>query len=89
MELLKKFWAYSFKVEQKNVSSFVTNLIVWVVACFVAGAILWVAGAITGWIPVVGELLGVILGILGGACELYCTVGVVLAILVFVGVLKD
>ena len=44
--------------------------------------------ALTGWIPVVGNLIGAIVGILGGAIELYSTAGIVLAVLNFVGVLK-
>ena len=88
MEILKKFWPYSFKVEKKNVSSLVVNLIVWVVGAFIAGVILWLATALTGWIPVVGALVGIIVGIIGSAVELYSLIGIVLAILVFVDVLK-
>ena len=88
MEILKKFWPYSFKVEKKNVSSLVVNLIVWVVGAFIAGVILWLATALTGWIPVVGALIGIIVGIIGSAVELYSLIGIVLAILVFVDVLK-
>lgn len=89
MELIKKIWFYSFKVEKKNVSSFVANLIIWVVASVLAGIVLWLAGQLTGWIPVVGEIIGTLLGLVGAVTELYCTVGIVLAILVFIGVLKD
>lgn len=88
MELIQKIWPYSFKVEQKNVSSLVVNIIVWVVAAFVAGLILWLASALTGWIPVIGGLVGIVVGIVGGVIELYATVGIVLAVLNFVGVLK-
>lgn len=89
MDLIKKIWFYSFKVEKKNVSSLVVNLIVWVVAAFVAGIVLWLATALTGWIPVVGWLIGVIVGIAGGVVELYSMIGIVLSILVFLDVLKD
>lgn len=89
MDLLKKIWFYSFKVEKKNVSSLVVNLIVWVIAAFVAGIVLWLATALTGWIPVVGWLIGVIVGIAGGVVELYSVIGIVLSILVFLDVLKD
>ena len=88
MEILKKFWPYSFKVEKKNVSSLVVNLIVWVVGAFIAGIILWLATALTGWIPVIGALIGIIVGIIGSVIELYSLIGIVLAILVFVDVLK-
>ena len=89
MDILKKIWFYSFKVEKKNVSSLVVNLIVWVVAAFAAGIVLWLATALTGWIPVVGWLIGVIVGIAGGVVELYSVIGIVLSILVFLDVLKD
>lgn len=89
MDMLKKIWFYSFKVEKKNVSSLVVNIIVWVVAAFLAGVVLWLASALTGWIPLVGGLIGLIIGIVGGAVELYSLIGIVLSVLVFVDVLKD
>ena len=89
MDMLKKIWFYSFKVEKKNISSLVVNIIVWVVAAFIAGIVLWLASALTGWIPLVGGLIGIIVGILGGAVELYSLIGIVLSILVFADILKD
>ncbi len=89
MKTLKKIWFYSFKVEKKNVSSLVVNLIVWVVAAFIAGIVLWLATSLTSWIPIIGWLIGVIVGIAGGAVELYSLIGIVLSILVFLDVLKD
>lgn len=89
MELLKKIWFYSFKVEKKNVSSLVVNLIVWIVAAFAAGVVLWLATALTGWIPVIGGLIGLVVGIVGGAIELYSIIGIVLSVLVFLDILKD
>lgn len=89
MDMLKKIWFYSFKVEKKNATSLVINLIVWVVAAFIAGIVLWLASALTGWIPVIGGLIGIIVGIVGGVVELYTLIGIVLSILVFVDVLKD
>lgn len=89
MKMLKKIWFYSFKVEKKNVSSLVVNLIVWVVAAFIAGIVLWLATSLTSWIPIIGWLIGVIVGIAGGAVELYSLIGIVLSILVFLDVLKD
>ena len=83
MKMLKEIWFYSFKVEKKNVSSLVVNLIVWVVAAFIAGIVLWLATSLTSWIPIIGWLIGVIVGIAGGAVELYSLIGIVLSILVF------
>lgn len=89
MDILKKIWFYSFKVEKGNVSSLVVNLIVWVVAAFVAGVVLWLATALTAWVPVVGFLVGIIVGIVGSVVELYSLIGVVLSVLVYLDVLKD
>ncbi len=89
MDILKKIWFYSFKVEKKNVSSLVVNLIVWIVAAFAAGLVLWLATSLTAWIPVVGFLVALVLGIVGSVVELYSLIGIVLAILVFADVLKD
>lgn len=65
------------------------NLIVWVVAAFLVGIVLWLASALTEWIPLVGGLIGAIVGIVGGAVELYSVIGIVLSILVFLDVPKD
>ncbi|MBE6651459.1 MAG: hypothetical protein E7613_09135 [Ruminococcaceae bacterium] len=89
MDIVKKVWAYSFKVEKGNASSLVVNLIVWVVAAFLAGLVLWLATAITGWIPVIGALVGIIVGLVGGIIELYSLIGIVLSVLVFVDVIKE
>ena len=89
MDLVKKIWFYSFKVEKKNVSSLVVNLIVWIVAAFAAGIVLWLATALTGWIPVIGGLIGALVGIIGSVVELYSVIGIVLSILVFLDIIKD
>ena len=57
MAFLKKFWPYSFTVEKKNVVSLVVNIIIQLIAAVVAGLLVWVAGMITGWIPVLGWII--------------------------------
>lgn len=89
MDKLKTIWFHSFKVEKKNITSLVVNLIIWIIAAFVAGAVLWLASALTGWIPLIGGLIGLIVRIIGGAVELYSLIGIVLSVLVFADVLKD
>ncbi len=89
MDLLKKIWAFSFTVKKKDVTSLVVNLIIWIVAAAIAGLVLWLATAITGWIPVVGWLVGILVGIIGTVVEIYSLVGIVLSILNFCDVLKD
>ena len=89
MALLKKFWPYSFTVQKKNVTSLVVNIIVQLVVAVVAGLLIWLATAITGWIPVLGWLLGILLGAVGTIVNLYCVIGIVLSVLNFCDVLKD
>ena len=89
MDLLKKIWAFSFTVKKKDVTSLVVNLIIWIIAAAIAGLVLWLATAITGWIPVVGWLVGILVGIIGTVVEIYSLVGIVLSILNFCDVLKD
>ena len=78
MELLKKFFPYSFGV--KDLGDFIVKLIVYVVVGAVAGILI---GLLAG-IPVVGFLFG----LAGGLVDLYVTIGIVLTILVFCKILK-
>ena len=38
--MLKKFWPTPFKVKEKDVNSFVVQLIIFVVVCAIAGAVI-------------------------------------------------
>ena len=89
MAFLKKFWPYSFTVEKKNVVSLVVNIIIQLIAAVVAGLLIWIASAITGWIPVLGWILGILLGAVGTIVDLYCLIGIVVSVLNFCDVLKD
>ncbi|MBE6730950.1 MAG: hypothetical protein E7564_04595 [Ruminococcaceae bacterium] len=88
MDLIKNIWFFSFKVEKKNASSLVVNLIVWVVAAVLAGLVLWLAAALTGWIPLIGGLIGGIVGFVGGVIEIYSLIGIVLSVLKFLDIVK-
>ena len=89
MAFLKKFWPYSFTVEKKNVVSLVVNILVQLIAAVVAGLLIWVAGMITGGIPVLGWIIGILLGAVGTIIDLYCLIGIVVSVLNFCDVLKD
>ena len=81
MDMLKKFWPTPFKVKEKDVNSFVVQLIIFVIVCAVAVAIIGLLAKI--------PLIGLIFGIIGGLVELYGTIGIVLCILKFCGFLKE
>ena len=75
MDILKKFFPYSFGA--KDIAALVTKIIVYIVVALVAGIVLWLAGAITGWIPLLGAVIGWILKIIGWIVEAYVVVGIV------------
>jgi len=78
MDMLKKFFPFSFK--SKDVKDLIINIVIYLVAGIVGG---WVLGLLGG-IP----LLGVIFDLIGSLFGLYCLVGIVLAVLDFLKILK-
>ena len=47
------------------------------------------AGLLTGWIPVVGPVLGIVLSAIGTLVEVYTVAGIVIKFLAYFNVLKD
>ena len=67
----------------------VIGIIIYVVAAILAGVLIWLATALTGWIPAVGTIIGWLLGIVSTLVGLYALAGIVIEVLVFAKVLKD
>ena len=89
MDLLKKIFPISFKYKDSG-KDLAIGIIVHIVVVILAGVLIWLATALTGWLPeVVGNLIGWILGIVSGLIGLYALVGIILEILAFAKVLKD
>ncbi len=88
MDILKKLFPLSWKYAN-DVANVVVGAILYVVAGIIAGAVIWLAGAITGWIPLLGALVGWVLGIIGSLFEVYVIAGIVVLILVYLKVIKD
>lgn len=80
MDFLKKFWPAPFKIAEKDVKSFIINLLIFVVVCAVIG---WLIGLLAG-IPIIG----IVFSLVGAVFELYGLVGIILCILKFLGVVK-
>ena len=78
MDILKKFFPYSFGVKD------LTDMIIKIIVYVVVGAI---ASVLIGLLKEI-FIIGAIIGALGGLIDLYCTVGIVLAILDHFKVLK-
>ncbi|MBE6639404.1 MAG: hypothetical protein E7616_08155 [Ruminococcaceae bacterium] len=87
MDILKKLFPHAFKCKKSEVGNFVITLILYLVFGIIAGAVIWVAGLLTG-IPVLGFILALVLRILGSLVDLYVIVGVILSILCFLEILK-
>ncbi len=88
MDVLKKLFPLSFKKMEKA-GDLVMGIIVYLIAAIVAALVIWVATLVVGWIPVVGSLVGWVLGLIGGLIDLYALVGIVIQILVYTKVIKD
>ena len=80
MDFLKKLWPTPFKIKEKDVTSFVIQLIIFIVICAVVGFLI---GILSG-IPIIG----IIFSILGSLMELYGLVGIVLCVLKFLNLVK-
>ena len=78
MDILKKIFPYSFGV--KDLTDMIIKIIVYVVVGAVAGVLIGILANI--------PILGAIIGAVGGLIDLYCTIGIVLAILDNFKVLK-
>lgn len=78
MDTLKKFFPYSFGVKS------VVNMLIKILIYIVVGAIIGAVIGLFGKIPVIGILASIV----GWIVELYVFVGVVLAILNFLKIVK-
>ena len=88
METLKKFFPLSFK-RTDTVANLIVGILIYLVVGIVAGALIWLATAIVGWIPVIGTIIGWALGIVSSLIGLYVLAGIIIQILVFCKVIKD
>ena len=86
METLKKFFPYSFGAA--DVAALVIKIIVYVVASVIVGVLNGVLIWTLGFVPFLGELLKIVVGLVGTLVSLYATGGIVIAILVYCKVIK-
>jgi len=78
MDLLKKYFPHAFKAT--DLKAFIITLIVYILVDVVCGFVIGLLAKL--------PIINIICGLLGALVGLYATVGVVLAILVFLKVLK-
>ena len=80
IDYLKMIWPTPFKVQEKDVVSLVIQLVIFLVLCTVGGILI---GLLAG-LPVVGFIFV----ILGSLLDIYGLVGIILAVLKFLGMVK-
>ena len=84
---MKKTFPLSFKYA-KNLITMLIGIIIYLVIGAIAFALIGLAGSIGGWIPVIGEILGLVLKIVSAIVELYVLIGLILLILAFFRIIK-
>lgn len=80
MDLIKKVWPTPFKIKEKDLVSFIVQLIIFVVVCAVVGFLIGILAAL--------PIIGLIFSLIGGLVELYGFIGIILCILKFLGIVK-
>ena len=75
---LKKIFPHA--MQARSVKGLIIALLIYAVVSFVGGVI----HGIVGGIP----LVGFVIGIIGWALGIYCTVGIIISILVFLNIVK-
>lgn len=78
MDAVKKYFPQAFSA--KDVKSLIIALVIYAVIAFVGGLVL----GLLGIIPIIGFIASVI----GWVLRIYCAVGIILAILVFLKVIQ-
>jgi hypothetical protein len=79
MDTLKKLFPYSFK-KKKTVSELIVNILIYLVAGILVGAVIGICSKI--------PVINLVTGLAGALVELYVLVGIVLSVLDYMKILK-
>ena len=88
MDALKKFFPISFKYT-KDGASLAIGIILYVIMGIIVAALIKLATLLSGWIPLVGAIIGWALGVVSALFGVYVLAGIVIQILVFCKVIKE
>ena len=80
MDLLKALWPTAYKIKEKDVRSFIIQLVIFGAFCIVVGFLIGLLAKIV--------IIGIVFSLIGALFELYSLVGIALCILNFLGVIK-
>ena len=87
MDVLKKILPLSLQ-KAGSVGDLIIGILLYLVVGIVAGALIWLATMLTGWIPVVGALVAWLVGIIAAIIDIYVVAGIVVLVLAFLKILK-
>ena len=79
---LKKLFPISYE------KSLLSGIIKYLVVAIEAGLLIWLSTALTGWIPVIGTIIGWVLGIVSTIVEIYVIAGIIVSILRKLDIIK-
>lgn len=80
MDMLKKIFPFSFNVKEKDVTSLIVSILIYIAVMIVSGIVM----ALLSLIPIVNLLTGIV----GWVIELYAVGGIVISVLNFFNILK-
>ena len=80
MDYLKLLWPTPFKIKEKDLVSFLVQLIIFILLTVLIGVAIWLLSAI--------PIVNIVASIAGSLMGLYTIVGIVLCVLKFLDVLK-
>ena len=80
MDFIRSLWPTPFKIKKGNAVSFIVQLCIFLIICFLLG---WLFSILND-LPIIG----IVFGIVGGLMGIYSFVGVILCILCFLGIVK-
>ena len=72
---LKKIFPISYEKPTE------TAIVIYVVAVVIASLVIGLAGALTGWIPLIGKVIGIFLRIAGTLVDIYAVAGIAVKLL--------
>ena len=82
MNVFKKFWPHAYKAN--DVVGLIVAIVIYTLMNLVCGVIGWVIG----FVPLLGGIIGAVWGIVGWLVGIYAAVGVLVALLHFLKILK-
>lgn len=87
MDALKKWFPLSFQ-KSGSIGDLIVGIIIYLVVGVIAGLAIGFAGVLTGWIPLLGDVIAWVLRVVAALVDIYVVAGIVIQVLAFLKILK-